>query len=357
MKTIYFIINDISMSGGLSRVVLNLYEQFKQNYSHKYKIQIISATIQDNHYRKNNDTINLQMDLIHGVHLIKKILWYAKFLYKLNKFLKTNSPHVVVGIGTMMNLSLCFYMSKDYLLYGAEHTAYDAHNKLILGIRKYLYKRLDKIISLTKIDEKKYKQLYSDVVTIPNFTSFYTNTNFITNDIKNILYIGRFTSGKGVFELIDIMTRFYKTSKEWTLTMIGEGPFYENILDMIKSKNMEKYIFIKQPTRHIEKEYLNCSIFALASKVEGFPMVLLEAKSYGIPVVSFDCPTGPSDIIKENEDGFLVPLGDNDIFLERLHLLADNVKLRKSMSLNARKNIYKFHPTKIMKKWEKIFDE
>jgi len=95
----------------------------------------------------------------------------------------------------------------------------------------------------------------------------------------------------------------------------------------------------------------------MTSRSEGFPMVLLEAKAFGLPIVSFDCETGPSEIVKNNEDGFIVPMNDTVQFTEKLDLLVNNFDLRKKMGRKATENVKEFYPDKIIKQWEDILDE
>jgi len=357
MKTIYLIINDISMKGGLSRVTLNLYEELTKRYSNKYNIKIISSVISDKAFNCNNDIVNLGLVSPHSLSKLNKLSWYIKFIYTINIFLKKENPDVVIGAGVMFNLCLSLYLTKKYKLFGAEHSFYGNNHKIIISLRKILYKRLDLIISLTKKDEKKYQQFHKAVVTIPNFTNFCDNKNFSTLDNKTLLYLGRFTTIKGVDILISIMIDFFKTNKEWTLKMYGEGPLKSEIRKRIIDNNLEKNIIVYEPTSNVKEALFSSSIYLMTSRSEGFPMVLLEAKAFGLPIVSFDCETGPAEIIKNNEDGFIIPIGDKNQFLNKLSLLVNDYKLRKHMGENAIKNVKEFCPDKIMKQWESLLDE
>jgi len=355
-KTIYFIINDVSIAGGLSRVTLNLYDELKK--LSKYNVKIISASISTNEFNDNNqDIINLGLVSPHKLSKFNKLWWYLKFIYKINLFLKDKNPDIVIGIGVLFNLCLSLYISKSYKVYGAEHSYYGNNNKLIIKMRKLLYKRLDKIISLTKVDELKYKQFHNDIVTIPNFTNFYNNINTSTQKNKNLLYLGRFTKIKGVDILIDLMKDFFTKYPDWTLTMRGEGPLKNEIINKITEYQLSENITIQEATNDVEKEYLQSDIYLMTSRSEAFPMVLLEAQTFGLPIVSYDCNTGPSEIINDNKDGFLVPMGNDKLFLNKLELLVNNYELRKKMGQQAVANVKKFYPNNIMKEWEEILDE
>jgi len=358
MKVIYFVINDISMPGGLARVTLNLYKQLATKHSNKYSIKIITGTVSNADFFLDQSILNLDLPTLHNQTKFNKFLWYFSFIFKLNKFLKNNNPDIVIGIGTMINLCLSsFQFKNNYKLFATEHGAYEQRKGIVCSIRKLLYKRVNLVISLTEIDRKKFKKHHPHVIAIPNFTSFYKNTQWSLLNAKKILCVGRFTKQKGIFELVSFITPFLKKNIDWQLILIGEGPLESEIREKILSSNLEKNILIRKPVLQIEKEYLASSIYIMPSKTEGFPMVLLEAKSFGLPIVSFDCPTGPSEIIKNEEDGFLIPMGDEILFIERLQLLVDDSSLRSDMGNKALLNINEFYPDKIIDKWVKILDE
>ena len=105
----------------------------------------------------------------------------------------------------------------------------------------------------------------------------------------------------------------------------------------------------------MEEKYAESSIFVLSSRYEGFGMVLIEAMSFGIPCVSFDCNYGPSDIIKDGEDGFLIKNGDEKDFAQKLQELMRDENLRKEMGEKARVNVERFLPEHVVKKWDELF--
>jgi glycosyltransferase involved in cell wall biosynthesis len=107
---------------------------------------------------------------------------------------------------------------------------------------------------------------------------------------------------------------------------------------------------------NMSKEYINASILVLTSRGEGLPMVLIEAQAFGLPVVSFDCKTGPAEIITDSKDGFLIPSFDTNLMGERIVNLCDDYHLRLQFGSCARNNAKRFLPENIVAKWEKLFD-
>ena len=114
-------------------------------------------------------------------------------------------------------------------------------------------------------------------------------------------------------------------------------------------------MILQQPvSSNIDDEYCNASIFVLASRFEAFPMVLLEAMSFGVPCISFDCLSGPSDIITNDEDGILVDKENPVKLAEAINKLIEDEEMRNKMSEAAFRNVLRFSPKIIYKEWQKL---
>jgi glycosyltransferase involved in cell wall biosynthesis len=120
---------------------------------------------------------------------------------------------------------------------------------------------------------------------------------------------------------------------------------------------LEQTIILHEPTDEIMEKYLESSICVVSSRYEGFSMVILEAMSCGVPVVSFDCPYGPRNIIRHEEDGLLVEYLNQEALAYNICHLIENDSLRKQMGGNARRNIQRFSRESIMKMWDNLFSE
>ena len=152
------------------------------------------------------------------------------------------------------------------------------------------------------------------------------------------------------------MEYYFKKSPDWILEIYGNGSERENLQNKINKLRLEKSFLLKGAEKNIQEKYLESSIYVMSSRFEGMPMVLLEAMTYGLPIISFDCPCGPKDIIKDNEDGFLVEFGNIEQMAEKIEKLISDEEKRKLFGKNARKNVERFSADTIMKEWKELFE-
>ena len=216
-------------------------------------------------------------------------------------------------------------------------------------------RRLDKFVVLTNEDLKQWGKM-ENIVTIPDPLAFFpVKSSNLTN--KRIIAIGRYTYQKGFDLLIKAWSLIENKYPKWELTIFGQGDRtqYETLIGNL-GVNPHRCILLP-PTSDVINELLDSSIFAFSSRFEGFGMVLIEAMSCGLPVVSFDCPCGPKDIIDDAVDGFLVPNGNVEKFAEGLSKLMNDELLRINMGKAARENVERFNLENIALKWQTLFDE
>lgn len=217
-----------------------------------------------------------------------------------------------------------------------------------LSIRHY-----DAFVVLTHIDAAKWRGL-DNIHVIPNAIPFIPSTK---SDCSNhrIIAVGRLTAIKGFDLLIEAWRRLGNSKGDWTLEIYGTGEEYPKLIHQIERDNLSSSVKIFQPVKDIASRYAESSIYAMASRYEGFGLVLIEAMACGVPCVSFACECGPAEIISDGEDGCLVPTGDIDALAAKILMLMQDDRLRKSMGQKARDNVARFMPDKVMKQWEDLF--
>ena len=154
----------------------------------------------------------------------------------------------------------------------------------------------------------------------------------------------------------EIVRRYYNEQNNYKMGLCDEDTCRKVKLLMNELNIDGSRCHLNGPSSNIQQEYMNSSIFAFTSRFEGFGMVLVEAMSCGLPVISFDCPCGPHDIITDDEDGLLVQNGNVSAYVHKLSLLMDDASLRQRMSTAGRKNVERFKMEHIGDSWKKLFE-
>lgn len=216
-------------------------------------------------------------------------------------------------------------------------------------------KQLKAFVVLNEHDAESWRPI-RPVTIIPNSLPFRAER---TSTLRNnrIISVGRLSVEKGADRMIEIWKRLAPKHPTWTLEWFGHGPLQDEIEGIIRKEGLQESFHTNAPTQHIQDEYLNSDIYALCSRFEGFGMVLIEAMSCGLPCVSFDCPHGPRTIIKDREDGFLIPDNDMEAYTACLDRLMQDFELRQRIGQQAKKTSEKYMPEHIMLQWERLFTE
>lgn len=221
---------------------------------------------------------------------------------------------------------------------------------------KKAVKKLDKLVVLTKHDLAQWELTHSNAVQIanPNPLSNPEKSKLIT---KKVISLGRLDAQKGYDMLIDSWARVNKNYPDWCLEIYGQGEWEQMLQNKIIDYGLQEKIILKGIVSDVERVYCEGSIYVMSSRYEGFGMVLIEAMSCGLPVVSFDCEHGPKDIIKDGHDGFLVEPNNIKQLSEKIGILVSSEELRMKMGLNAIESVQRFSKELIMKKWIILFYE
>ena len=215
--------------------------------------------------------------------------------------------------------------------------------------------KFDRLVVLTE-EDKTYCIHCPTTSVIPNPITAPSSEVSPLSD-KVILGVGRLDEQKNFTELVDIWALIAKDYPGWKLRIVGEGYTDARILQKVKEYALEDQFELCPFTNKVQEYYLSSSIFTMTSIFEGFGLVLVEAESMGLPLVSYACPCGPRDIIEEGKDGFLVEPGDQKTFAARLRTLIEDEDLRRQMGQAAKLNSERFSLDNVMKQWEALFAE
>ncbi|WP_298631505.1 glycosyltransferase, partial [uncultured Porphyromonas sp.] len=144
---------------------------------------------------------------------------------------------------------------------------------------------------------------------------------------------------------------------DWTLEIIGNGPDKSRLQKLINTLHLQDKVTLTPATPYIQAKYLDASIYAMTSRYEGLPMVLLEAQAYGLPIISYDCKCGPKDIISDEVNGFIIPMKNHELFVQRLLTLMQDQSLRERMSIQSVIASRRYDEELIMNQWITLFEK
>lgn len=212
------------------------------------------------------------------------------------------------------------------------------------------------IIALTDGDAVEWEKINSHVCVIPDMVSLNPTPTYSDCEAKSVIFVGRFSKQKDMRSLLKIWELVYQRHPDWQLHMYaGYGDEDKKLKSHIAE--IGKGIVLHEPTSDIFNKYKESSMLLLTSIFEPFGLVMPEAMSCGLPVVAFDCPYGPSLIIEDGKDGFLIKNRDIHAFADKVCQLIEDVSLRKAMGQRAIVSSYRFSADKIMPMWKKLFEE
>lgn len=229
------------------------------------------------------------------------------------------------------------------------------NSRLFPLLRRIAARFSDALVVLTHRDQENYSR------NIPRCAPIHVIPNPVDScepawrpENRVILSAGHLLPNKGFHRAVQVAARVLKDRPGWRWVICGEGPERERLETMIREAGLEDRILLPGLVKDMEEAYSAAAMVVLTSDLEGLPMVLLEGKARCLPLVAFDIMTGPSEIIREGTDGFLVEPFDLEGMARRIGSLMDDENLRREMSAAAGEDRNRFSSEEIGKNWEKL---
>ncbi len=354
MKRIGFLIYDDSLTGGAEKIakniatelldenevyVISLFQE-KNNVNQEYKY---------NHYVVSTETISITKNLFKLSKELKRYLLENKIDQLFCITAGVNTVALKATKGTNIKTIYCEHSNLENKTYGKKHE-----------LRQYLgAKYMDKIVTLTERDKNNFIKMFkvpeAKVTCIPNwFIHSNTGNEQYKTDSNKIITVGRLEKVKGYDMLVKVAKGVYEKHPDWKWDIYGEGTCREEITQQIKDNNLEEFVELKGNVNNLNQIYGEYSFLVMTSYYEGIPLSLLEAQDAKLPIISFDCPTGPSEIIENNKNGFLISCYNIDEMINKICELIENENLRADFSKNSDINIHKFEKKEILNKWKSL---
>lgn len=361
MRKIGIVKWELHNSGGGERVAVNLANEL----SEKYEVHVISViSPQENFFQLSKAVCYTNLSP-------KKISMSKNFIKAvrlLRSYIIKNNIEVLLGIGISMNsVGVASTIGLNTKFISCDHTnSIIDMDTIVKRIQRYVAAKFsDKIITLTTTDRdnyiRKYKInsnnidfIYNWITPVDNLEKYEYNI-----DSKKLITVGRFASQKGYDYLSKVAVSVLLKNSDWQWDIFGSGDdkIKEELIKELREAGVLSQVNFKGNVKGIENIYPNHGIYVMSSRYEGLPLVLLEAKQYGLPIVSFDCPTGPSDIVLDGINGYLIDNYSVNSMSDKINELIDQTNLRLDFSKNSMKDTEKFSKEKILQQWINLIEE
>lgn len=355
MKKVCFLCGDITRGGGTEKVT----EILSRELAKKYHVYILSLN------KGKENTFFDFSGLIH-VNFLKKTVFKNKYLQIIEKAFLVNSYCRENQITTLINVDVVLFthsfltklLNPNLNLISWEQFCIknDLGFKKSFLLRKLALRYSDYYVCLTKSDVsdiKKNMRVKSNLISIYNPFLFSDKADY-GNRKKIIVTVGNFFPVKGFDMAILVAEKVFLQNPDWKWYFCGDGVEYEYIRMLISEKKLEDHVFLTGRLKDISSILNEASIYVMTSRSEGFGMVLLEAKAASLPIVAFDVPYGPKEIINDKTNGFLIEPFDVEKMAAAINKLIENKELRLEFANQSCSNMHKFDICETIKKWNEI---
>ena len=275
------------------------------------------------------------------------------------RFLYTVRDGVLVGTRPGLNLAIARHVSRRVVRIGQDHMNLAGYGPGLVSEIADRYPRLDAVTALTEGSAAEYRELMGQrgrVVCIPNPAPS-DDGRRTALDAPVVVAAGTLSRRKGFDRLLKAWARLAPSYPDWRLKIFGTGHERPELEDLIDRLGIRSSARMHGHSSRLLDELASASVFALTSRREGFPMVLLEAMAVGLPVVAYDCPTGPRDIVTDGVDGHVIPNGRTRLFVEALGGLMEDESRRRRFSAAALESVTRYRIDAIGARWEALFGE
>ncbi|MFM9863555.1 MAG: glycosyltransferase family 4 protein [Micropepsaceae bacterium] len=352
--------------GGAERTVATMSAQWAAA-GHRVRVVTIANAAQDT-YELNPAVERVALDLQRpGVNAAVTLANNVRRVLALRRQLRVFEPDVAIGMMTVTNVLLALAsMGLRTRTLGCERV-HPPRVPLSAGravVRKWVYGRLTAVAALTERSAEwlrvntRARQIFvvpnAVALPLPQAEPVVAPQTVCSPGRKMILGVGRLDAQKGFSNLIRAFASLESAHPRWDLVILGEGALRPELEREVKELGVYGRVFLPGRVGNLADWYAAASLFALSSEFEGFPNALLEAMAHGVPAVSYDCDTGPAEIIRNDIDGFLVQPGDMAAFAKAMDRLMANPAALAAMGACARAVGQRFAMPEVLAKWEQV---
>jgi glycosyltransferase involved in cell wall biosynthesis len=361
MKKLLYITPRIDGSGGLQHVFSIKTNYLQKHYGYDVTIVTTNAKSEQNFF---------DFSKIKQIH--KKLdswgpFYLASFVRLVKSEIKKQKPDVLIIVDNgLKGFLLPYFLRKSkvkivfeqhgFRFYkGIEqklHLFQRLKNAVLNRIINFSISFVDELIVLTEASKNEWKVKNSQ--TIPN-PLWIDNPRPNGLESKAVMTVGRQEFVKGYDLLLPIWKKIIQKHPDWKLHIYSDYNPELKLKELAHKLNLEEEIVFHEPTLAIDEAYSKASIYLMTSRHEGFGMVLLEAMACGLPIVAFDCPTGPAELIQNDFNGYLIQPFDLNAYAEKVIQLIEDSELRRKLGENGQQSSQKYQLSIVMEQWHQLF--
>lgn len=324
----------------------------------KVKIKYLMTNL-----KPNKEEFKIALKKLQIFKILKEGMKSIKILYLRRKLMinaiKNLSCDIAISTRYIHSSLLGRYGDKHIIKIAEEHNN-NGNEKYIKRVIKSL-KNIDYFMpaskQLTKMYIEKLKGTKTECIYIPHCLKYYPEeTSKLTS--KNIVSVGRLSSEKGFLDLIDVFEQVNNKNPDWNLHIAGDGVQKDEIIKKIQEKHLENNITVEfKSEKDLKELFLQSSIYIMTSFHESFGLVLIEAESFGIPLLAFDSAKGPQEIIENGKNGYLISNRDKKQMADMVNELICNDDMRIEMGNRAREMSEVYKMENVEKMWYEFIEK
>ncbi len=306
--------------------------------------------------------LNLARD---SAAFVEGMLRNLRRIYLIRKAIKKSVPDCIISFVYSTNVLVLLatrFLNCPLIISERNHPDYGRKTRLAwYWLRRILYPLADHLVVQTREIKEWFNRYNNSIHIIANPAEVIQESTEAGSEIslppgKRIVAMGQLSPQKGFDLLLDVFANIHRTYQEWNLIILGTGPLREDLISQAGQLGIERFLHLPGMVANPFSVLKECDLFVLSSRYEGFPNALLEAMACGLPVVSFECPSGPGEIIQNGVNGILVPAEDTVALERALYELIENKQLGERLGSEATKICERYAAGSIMKQWERLLD-
>lgn len=357
---ICFLLNGFSENGGIGRVTSILAKGLSKDGQFGIYTLSFFLTGEPDLFAVNEEVYK---SFLYSKSISMKKAIVTGGIWKLRRYLIKNDIDIIIACGALyFPLTILARMGLKTRCICWEHSnIHTIKDHAFQGICRWSgAKAADAVVLLTKRDYasyiRKYKRKGVYQIYNPMDPAIFLENNQYQPDSKKIISAGRLSPPKNYDALIEIASVVLNHFPEWQWDIYGEGELHQELDRKIRERGLQDRLFLKGQRENLYALYKEYSFLVMTSLREGFPMVLLEAGTSFLPLISFNIDTGPDEIIEDGKNGYLITAFDQDEMIHRIEALIQDRELRIAMAASSREHVKPFDLAGILHQWQEIFD-